>query len=448
MSIPNSLLYLSQRLSDYETLPVQIFPDNAGTDGFANNQTITFRLPANSLINCETLYCDFEAYIDEIAGADSLRFDEDIHSLIRRVELRCGGDTLGEATDEWFRLKKGRDKLVGKVPHSCSHPRILRNFTSPTDSVSATEPIENSSNMDGFRFIWDDFGGFLSECLPRVIDFSVLPQCELVIHLGGKGVVLAGGATTTPTTFTSAISADSAASEWNFIVKSPVLHCECISFGNGSYEQYISSVLTKGLVIPFKSYRYQRYGNFTNTADFTATGRSIDRIHWQVVTRASTEVNPLNQIKAVPGSNSIYMPEERYYSSSTESAFGIGTTPKKSTFNLSLNGALVPSAPQGLSAWMKMSTDAVSESRNPWDAKIGVAEWAKSAAHCVYRLNRPGSTVQSSSGVNSLNTSIDSQLLVYPGEGDDASKNAVLHLWIESTRLLKVSPDRRIQQFV
>lgn len=124
MSVPSSVQYFASKLADYELTPISLDTMN-GLESFKENDIIEFEMPSSSVVDLDSLRITFGAFCD---GATSgvTRLPEDIHKLIRRVEVSCGSELLGHAYDQFGRLKHHIDAITGQAPHPTSHPRILR----------------------------------------------------------------------------------------------------------------------------------------------------------------------------------------------------------------------------------------------------------------------------------------------------------------------------------
>ena len=88
MSVPSSVQYFASKLADYELTPISLDTMN-GLESFKENDIIEFEMPSSSVVDLDSLRITFGAFCD---GATSgvTRLPEDIHKLIRRVEVSCG----------------------------------------------------------------------------------------------------------------------------------------------------------------------------------------------------------------------------------------------------------------------------------------------------------------------------------------------------------------------
>jgi len=349
-------------------------------------------------------------------------------------------------------------------------PTMEATIQAALDAVAAAEAIapytpESTAETANVRFTIDKLSGFLETAQPRQIDLSLLPTILITLHLNTPVCIV----NTLGDSLTEFIDGEP---QVGFEIKDPQLHITAIGFGNNSYDSYISAVMGKrGLQIPFKNYRHFTMGDFGSSFDFTCATRSLDRIHWQlsdtsivnrrehgcklaygyVPMRILQDSGAPNPQPAVQGyiPNFVYKTGEKYvaekYNISYDGRASTGNdanTPPRldNLFQFNINSTPMPSFPCDGTQWYKMTTNALSEQRNPWDAQLDFPEWARNYAHCTLRLNRPGSTVQSASGLDTRNTVIENQLLVTASSlGFQA---CTCHLWAEFTSVLRVGADR------
>ena len=307
---------------------------------------------------------------------------------------------------------------------------------------------ETAANMDNNnKFIWNQFGGFLETAQPRQIDLSILPTLIITIHLAEVTALT----TSVNDNNTQNFVAPAPSKAGSFSITRPELYITSIGFGNSAYDQYVSSVLSKRQIeIPFRNYRHYYRGDFDSTTDFSFSTRSLDRIHFQttptdLVTQNPTPVSVLG-LGVGPDTN----PGEKYVSSFyVSSSDGIGVAADLSEqFQFQVNGTAMPSFPMDHTGWYVTSTDAVAEMKNPWSTGQTVAEWANVCCHRVLRLNRPGSSVQSCSGLDTRNTLCESSLFHFPGQFSRNWQGCAVHIWVECSSLVRVLPNRNLEIIV
>lgn len=441
MSVPPSVQYFASKLTDYELTPITLDPVNGRA--YTENQVIEFELPSSSLVDLDSLRITFAA---ACSGTGVSRLPEDIHKLIRRVEVTCGSELLGHAYEENGRLKGLLDAVTGRIPHPTSHPHILRqglNRANPGAGVS--DKPEGATETGGTRFTWDKLGGFIETAQPRTIDLAILPAIIVRIHTAGREAISKSAQDDTQDHFLSG-----GGDPGGYTITDPRMTFDAVSMG-AAYDGYVNAVLTKRQIqIPFTTYRYYRHGDFKTNIDIAAATRSLDRVLWAVsnVTERSIAADPslvadVEYTLASPSNtNQVSNFAEKYHasrylSSYDGSAFTAAPDPDKK-YTLNFNGIVQPNREYDACEWFTNTTNSLSEYRNPWDAGLTFAQWLKQSALCAYRLNRVGSTVQTASGVDTRNSAMQLQIQCPGGLAADRE----VDVWLESTALLNVTVGR------
>ena len=451
--------YFASKLTDYELTPITLDPVNGSN--YSENQVIEFELPSSSLIDLDSLRITFAA---SCSGTGVSRLPEDVHKLIRRVEVTCGSELLGHAYEENGRLKGLLDAVTGRIPHPTSHPQILRqglNRANPGATVS--DKPEDSTQTGGTRFTWDKFGGFIETAQPRTMDLAILPAIIVRIHTAGSDAITKSSKDDTPANFLI----DGGAPD-GYTISDPRMTFDAISMG-AAYDGYVNAVLTKRQIqIPFTTYRHYRNGNFKTSVDVAAATRSLDRVIWAVSNQDDRKIGAgvvqdvdyvypiaISVDETIPATQphtpttasldtsfQIFHVGEKYHArrflSSYDGAAHSGAPDINTKYTLNFNGIVQPNREYDACEWFTNTTNALSEFRNPWNAGLTFAQWLKQSALCVYRLNRVGSTVQTASGVDTRNSAMQMQIQCPTGLTTDRE----VDVWLESTALLNVTVGR------
>eukprot|EP00965_Chrysotila_dentata_P082266 2715311-Pleurochrysis_carterae.AAC.1 len=91
--LPNTLLYICDRLAGFSTNIFKIQPNGSSTA--TANQIITFEIPSNSIIHLRT----FKVFYKAILTGTTARLPADVHSLIERVEVSAGSVLLSQGSN-------------------------------------------------------------------------------------------------------------------------------------------------------------------------------------------------------------------------------------------------------------------------------------------------------------------------------------------------------------
>ena len=308
MALPASLAYASQKLADFETNSVKIYP-NGDTQYYQDGMIIEFTLP-QTIVDLDSIFVSFLAGVQESVGGKIARLPEDIHSLIDRINVKCGSLTLDDGFRGWAQFMKKYNRLIGKKTSPLSNPNIARKQIAPyiPDGVVADPSLygapdnrdQTISNSGAPHFVWSDFSKtFIGTAMPRVLDLSIMPPMMVSFHLAREVCIrglkidtnsqdpIAKFVSEGPEIALSLGGVDVTDSTYNtttipFEIRDPVMNVNVISFNSTVYDSMLSSSMGAGaVVVPFtKMYSYTDR-HFLSLTDFNVSTKSLDRIHWQ-----------------------------------------------------------------------------------------------------------------------------------------------------------------------
>lgn len=276
--LPNTLIYLADRLAGFST---NVFKMNTvGSSSVNSRGIIEFLLPANSPINLGSFKVNFTASCSgSSAGA---RLPPDIHSLIQRVEVSCGGITISSGSDYFNVLKAAKSALCGrKACPVTGHPEVVRTVPltagGSTLTTTANEALTSSVNQ---LFTWEHFDGFLGTAMPTILDTGLCPQIRVKITLAGADVLISSAGVALSGTGSTDI-VDAGAGVGDFSVSNLSATIEGVSFGDSTYQEMVSALMSKRgyIEIPYKNY-YSFSGSHTGSSQFNVSTQSLDRIWW------------------------------------------------------------------------------------------------------------------------------------------------------------------------
>eukprot|EP00965_Chrysotila_dentata_P064983 2154612-Pleurochrysis_carterae.AAC.1 len=119
--LPNTLLYICDRLAGFSTNIFKIQPNGSSTA--TANQIITFDLPSNSILNLRS----FKVFSKAVLTGTTARLPADIHSLIERVEVSAGGVILSQGSNFFNTLHMAKKAVCcDATGDPLSHPEIVR----------------------------------------------------------------------------------------------------------------------------------------------------------------------------------------------------------------------------------------------------------------------------------------------------------------------------------
>ena len=447
--LPPSLSYMAEKLGQYETNTVKVFPQG-DIQEYVEGQIMEFVLPSNCLVDLDSLFVSFAAGIDD-ASSKIGRLPADIHSLIDRITIKMGSLTVDDGAHGWSVFKRKYDKLTGKTVGALSHPEIVRAaLTNTVASINASVPgasQQETITVSGTDYVWDSFDKtFLGTCEPRILDTSILPEINIQFHLkrnvcpSGKTVATVAGFAPNPSAQISTRPA--------YVIEDPSLKINCISFGNSIYDDALSAQMRSGpIVMPFKKlYSYTDMA-FSNMIDFNVATNSLDKIHfqpsdqkyksghWSVVREASNNcgVNASSKALIVGNVSGLLELSEKYVDPSYSSSY-VGKRDESSAYNVtyqtSINNTLNPQFKADVTETYEITRSAVSEDMVPGHRQM-FAEWFNDHCHGVVRFNRPGSTVRTPSGLNTQNSSAHMTLIA-----DNIPQECQMDVFAETTAML------------
>ena len=263
---PKKLTPVLNRLSGYNTNLYKIMPVNA--DDISSGKIISVRLPTNALVDLSTFAMHFDI---DLTGTGA-RMPNKLSTLIERVEVLCGGQTIQQGFNGYGTAKHIKETVEGS---SClgmsrqvlNHPKIVGGDTdlSVVDVYgNVMLPTSHESYDEGPSFIMNNWMGFLGECVPRVLDLGLMSEMQIRITLANKNVLVKAGSSSDPS---------------EFKLKSVYFTVNTLSV-DGVYEQLIEGKIKRDgyIEIPYKNY-FSSFANHGSNTRFSNSSQSIDKIY-------------------------------------------------------------------------------------------------------------------------------------------------------------------------
>lgn len=280
-SFPKALSYSIRQLADnMSRIGVKLTPDR--TTGVAPNDTITFKLPNNSLVDLRSLNFFYQFSTSGTTG--TFIHPRYSSSLIERVSVIINGQTIS-ITPAYALLYNTLMDLEGSSSDQLSKRNVCEFFDPSvryaTESASTTTDVALSggswlttgvtapSKIDGAITHWL---GFLGSTNPNVIDTSSLGDVFIQIQFSTSYVL--------PANFNATALSLAGAS---FTLDTLYATCDVISFSSDVYYQALASKLGgEGLNIGFYEYLNARFASFTKSSGCNVTwnlsANSLDQI--------------------------------------------------------------------------------------------------------------------------------------------------------------------------
>jgi hypothetical protein len=318
--LPKNLQLIAQRLANFHRTTVRTRAQS--NDQAAAGQTVTFRLPTNTLVDLHNLQLTADLQISSTVSTSSsaamLGGPRQAQALIERLDVVINGQVVNgsnndygglvslatnhlscpqrksimaflESTDEKFDQSYGLNVRNGTLadnyaPSQYNIPQqglgssgLPTDFTSMywgNNNSSAYKPLNNASpnNAAGYYtvpIVMNSFMGFLSGQYVRFIDTAVLGPVEIRIRLA-PATILYGtdySATSRPTAF-------------NYKLTNMYMIMDTVTFTDDFYRALLAKRLQDGnvITIPYQNiFSFQK--NITGTSDsvsFNLATQSLD----------------------------------------------------------------------------------------------------------------------------------------------------------------------------
>jgi len=347
MTYSPALAYLLDRLSGFSTNVFKLEPQ--GSNSAKANNIVRITLPANSLVNFRTFALHFKAKIESTTGHG--RLPNKIDSLIERVEVAFGGVQVAAGNNYYNVLRHAKDAIMGdKTDTVLGHPDVVR-----TDTSSYAGDI-TAQKEDDAKYCVNHWEGFLGTVEPQIVDLSLLPECVVSIYLASNNVCIDATDVNTTTNFGTVIPDANPKYQLSEIYAT----IETVGMADGTYDAMVNQIMSKVgfLELPFKQYISFRDKN--QNMRFSVASQSLDRI-WLVHHDANH--NDVGGGKAVTGyttTSGVTFIDEKYQGEKYISqAFNFPENTTGATYQLQLNGALLPQYKATFEDMMQISRQSI-----------------------------------------------------------------------------------------
>lgn len=280
---PKALSYSIKQMADnMSRIGCKITPDR--TTGIAPNDTITMKLPNNSLVDLRSF--NFFYQFSTSSSTGTFIHPRYSSSLIKRISVVINGQTVDICNDYGFLyntlmdLEGSSSDQLAKRNTGCEFfdPSVrIAKESDPSSSADValsggswlTSGVTAPSKIDGSITQWL---GFLGSTSPSVIDTSSLGDVFIQFQFESPYVL--------PANFNSTLLSLAGAS---FTLDSIYATVDVISFSTNIYYEALASKLSNGgLDIGFYSYLNARFASFTKSSGcnivWNVTANSLDQL--------------------------------------------------------------------------------------------------------------------------------------------------------------------------
>lgn len=446
MTLPNTLLYICDRLAGFSTNVFKMNP-NGSTNASAND-IVTFDLPSNSIVNLKS----FKVFFNATLTGTTARLPADVHSLIERVEVSAGGIMLSQGSNFHNVLHKAKQAVCECKSNPLAHTEIVRT-KSYFDGTTMTGTANESSAR---KLCWNEWDNtFLGTAEPGFIDTALMPDLKVRIYLAPNSVLSSSKGISLGADFVAVPDAGASAS---YALSNLSANVECVSMGDTMYDEMVNSLMQKQgfLEIPFKS--VHTFNNLHSGATrFSVSSQSLDRI-WLVWRSSSygtlghpVTVSGFKKTGAFVASASngattseLGLPEYDTGVFGTNSEKYIGkyfdfeTPSADMNTQVQLNGAYIPQYKAGPEEWLELTRNSI-----PTDIKkdLTLDQYLSNYFVQCIRLNFPGSEdMRLLSGLDCRSVNLDGLVST-----DNAGSGHYVTIFTESTSTLRIGLGRELQ---
>jgi len=285
-SIEECLSFYSKSLAGFSTTTMKLTTSSKSSNIVAGDVTV-FPLPSNTIVNLPS----FKVFFQCAVTGTTARLPPGISSLLRRVEIVCGGVTLSEGTNLYSTLLAAKAALCGTKDNKATGNPYLVHDTDEYNGLAITgvnpQPQPSASAFIGTQessYCIDDFTNtFLGSASPKLFDMGLIPDCNVVLYWNENSVLTTSTTVDNPESlfeaegsgFTAAVAANA-----TYTVNRIHATIECISMADTTFENIVNQQLaTAGFIeAPFKSYQCFSEGTASGTSRFQVASQSLDRV--------------------------------------------------------------------------------------------------------------------------------------------------------------------------
>lgn len=211
--LPRNLALVVQRLANFNRTTIRVRPQS--NDAVQSGQTMTFRLPTNTLVDLKNLHFYGEAHVDSGTGAGNpvFGFPESMQGCIERLDVVINGQVISMNNHDYGGLHALLSKTLRTSHHQLKEslneierggPRGFIGGTEARAALAENVDVDADGNLTpefgnkygntdnygtDFPFTMTGLLGFLSGHYVRFIDTAVTGPMEIRIRLAPKSVL-------------------------------------------------------------------------------------------------------------------------------------------------------------------------------------------------------------------------------------------------------------------
>jgi len=329
MSLPSSFQYVVSRLSPVVRNQVKMVP--IGNTSVKPNQSLTFDLPSDSIIDLNTLClrCDFD-YQNAAAGTNAGRNVPQPFSLVRSAQWSLNGSVVsGNNLQHFGQVYEMLRRCSGSQGHQSSN----------LDEYSETPQIDDQGQFRGDRTAsdstsqrlhMDDFLGLQHGKNAGNFDSSLVGNIRLRLEFNGQEPVM---------NYSDDAAVGSTANyDWELQNCEMVVDVITFTTPDNMYDNVISALLQEGqtLQMAYPEYYSQLSSESSNTK-FNVSSQSLDYIGVApLLASYSSGTHMQSSAGAVAAANCLYGPNFTRFAMTSDgsSVYGSNVTTPKYYWNI------------------------------------------------------------------------------------------------------------------
>ena len=251
-------------------------------------------------------------------------------------------------------LRHAKDAIMGdKTDTVLGHPDVVR--AKKYAGAAMAGAIEDKA-----KYCVNHWEGFLGTVEPQIVDLSLLPECVVSIYLASNNVCIDADNDDTTANF-GTVTSGAGGAQPVYQLSEIYATIETVGMADGTYDAMVNQVMSKVgfLELPFK--QYISFRDQTANMRFSVASQSLDRI-WLVhhdpshnIVGGGKRVTGYTIENRTGGFIDQKYAGEKYISQ----AFNFPENNAGSTYQLQLNGALLPQYKASFEDMMQISKQSI-----------------------------------------------------------------------------------------
>jgi len=430
-AIPANISYYLKRMAGYSTNTFRLQTLNQTTA--TSNQVIEVRLPTNAIVNLKSFSMFATATCADNPSGDHFKIPRwGLSSLIRRVEVLAGGNTVSQGFNE-YGLYNAMKSFCDMSYNKLLVKNVLEEGQMALNISAAFQPAT--------RYACPIFWNFIGQSEPSFLDTSLLPELTVRIHLAGDNVQVgrADGA---------AVDADLVSSVPGAYTLSDIsFSIDTVSMPEVYSEAILARMNESGyLEIPFDntfSFQENLAAGGTGSVRFSVSSQSIDQIAF---------CPRLNDTDASAAQEEPYSTCQHAITGQTDGMFSEVpayfrcNSGEYTNFQITLNNVMIPqfSISKSDAYQLLQSAKADQYDYQSGDIVNGLNCWLQDVHTPRVRLNHPDDSARLLSGMDARGTN-SIMTVDLSNSGASAGRALAVTVFVTCKSVMRIGLGRQLQ---